>query len=87
MGVKYELLVSGFHYEGQDGMELSYTTAASFIAWLCDTYSLDRVMDVYVNHAEDGMLDGKGYAELKADWLADLIAKGQGIDIPGAPWR
>ncbi len=68
-----------------DGLELSYTQAASMIAWLCDTYTLDRVLDVYINGAEDGLLDGKTYAELKASWQADLASKGQGIPIPGAP--
>jgi hypothetical protein len=85
IGEKYDLLVPGFHNKGQDGVELSYTQAASFVAWLCDTYSIDRVLDVYVNHAEDGLLDGKTYEELKSEWQADLISKGQGIDIPGKP--
>lgn len=85
IGMKYDLLVPGFRLEGQDGMELSYTQAASFIAWLCDTYSLNRVLDVYVNHAEDGKLDGKSYAQLKSAWLAGLRSKGQGIAIPGMP--
>jgi hypothetical protein len=85
IGEKYDLLVPGFHNEGQDGVELSYTQAASFLAWLCDIYSIDRVLDVYVNHAEDGLLDGKTYEQLKSEWQADLISKGQGIDIPGKP--
>lgn len=85
IGEKYDALVPGFRLAGQDGMELSYTQAASLIAWLCDTYTLDRVLDVYVNHAEDGLLDGKSYDELKSDWQANLLAKGEGIAIPGAP--
>ena len=82
IGEKYDLLIPGFHNEGQDGMELSYTQAASLVAWLCDTYSIDRVLDVYVNHAEDGKLDGKTYEELKTAWQASLISKGEGIEIP-----
>ncbi|MBN2044784.1 MAG: hypothetical protein JW757_07180 [Anaerolineales bacterium] len=67
------------------GMELSYTQAASFIGYLCDTYSIDRVLNVYVNDAENGLLDGKTYEELKAEWQADLISRGEGIAIPGQP--
>ncbi len=85
IGVKYDLLVPGFQLKGQDGLELSYTQAASLVAWLCDTYSIDRVLNVYVNGSEDGLLDGKTYAELKAEWQADLKSKGQDIPIPGAP--
>ncbi len=85
IGEKYDLLVSGFQLKGQDGLELSYTQAASMIAWLCDTYTLDRVLNVYVNGAEDGLLDGKTYAELKAEWQAGLKSRGQGIAIPGSP--
>ncbi len=68
-----------------DGMELSYTQAASLVAWLCDTYTLDRVLNVYINGAEDGLLDGKTYAELKAEWQANLKSRGQGISIPDSP--
>ena len=85
IGEKYDLLVPGFLNKGQDGMELSYTQAASFLAWLCDTYGINRVLDVYVNHAEDGKLDNKTYEELKAAWHDNLISKGQDIDIPGQP--
>ena len=85
IGEKMEILSPRLNLAGQDGLELSYTQAASFVAWLCDTYSMDRVLDVYVNHAEDGKLDGKSYEELKSEWLADLRSKGQGIDIPGQP--
>jgi hypothetical protein len=85
IGEKYEILSMRDHFENQDGLELSYTQAASFVAWLCDTYTIDRVLDVYVNDAEDGMLDGKSYTELKAAWQAYLLEKGQGITIPGQP--
>ena len=73
------------HPTGQEGLELSYTSAASFVAWMCDKYSLDRVLDVYVNHAENGLLDGKSYSELKSEWISDLRAKGAGIPVPGEP--
>ena len=85
IGEKYDLLVPGFHNEGQDGVELSYTQAAAFVGWLCDTYTIDRVLDVYVNHTEDGLLDGKTYSELKAAWQATLLQKGQGIEPPDEP--
>lgn len=85
IGEKYDALVPGFRLADQDGMELSYTQASSLIAWLCDTYTLDRVLDVYVNQAEAGQLDGKTYDQLKSDWQADLLAKSEGIGIPGAP--
>ncbi|MEN8240575.1 MAG: hypothetical protein ABFS17_01540 [Chloroflexota bacterium] len=82
LGEVYENRYPRFNLDGQDGLELSITQAASFFAWLCDTYSLDLVLDVYFNHAEEGVLDGKSYEELKALWLADLIAGGEGIKIP-----
>ena len=85
IGKKYKILVPGLDLKGQEGLELSYTSAASFIAWMCDKYSLNRVLDVYVNHAENGLLDGKSYSELKSEWIADLRAKGAGIPIPGEP--
>jgi len=87
IGYVYNTLYPGRSksWEGQDGLELSYVQAASMIAWLCDTYTLDRVLNVYVNGAEDGLLDGKTYAELKAEWQANLISKGPGIPIPDAP--
>ncbi len=85
IGKKYKIIVPGLDLKGQEGLELSYTSAASFIAWMCDKYSLDRVLDVYVNHAEDGLLDGKSYSELKSEWIADLRAKGAGIPVPGEP--
>ncbi len=87
IGFVYNTLYPGKSksWEGQDGLELSYTQAASMIAWLCDTYTLDRVLNVYVNGAEDGLLDGKSYAELKAEWQANLKSRGQGIAIPSSP--
>jgi hypothetical protein len=85
MGIKFKARNPDFNPEGQEGLELSYTSAASFVAWMCDKYSLDLVLDVYVNHAENGLLDGKSYSELKSEWIADLRAKGAGIPVPGEP--
>lgn len=85
LGAKLEILHPNFDQTGLDGMELSYTQAASFTAWLSDTYSLDRVLDVYVNQAENGKLDGKSYEDLKAEWLSDLRSRGQTIPIPDQP--
>ncbi len=79
IGEKYSQIQPG----RQDGLELNYTQAASFVGWLIDTYTIDRVLDVYVNGAEDRLLDGKTYKDLKSEWLASLIAKGDGIAIPG----
>ncbi len=85
IGEKYKNLIPRQNLDSQEGLELSYHQAASFIAWLCDAYSLDRVLNVYVNLAENGLLDGKSYEELKSAWLSDLLSKGQGIEIPGLP--
>jgi len=85
IGVKYENLYPDKRFANHEGWELSYTQSASFIAWLCDTYSIDRVLDVYVNGAEGGKLDGKSYEDLKSIWLDVLRSKGQGIQIPGQP--
>ena len=84
IGEKYETLFPTLDWGDLEGLELSYTQAASFVAWLCDTYSMDRVLDVYVNGAENRLLNGKSYAELKAEWQGDLLSKGQGIKIPGS---
>lgn len=78
IGEKYSQINPSRQY----GLELNYTQAASFVGWLIDTYTIDRVLDVYVNGTEARLLDGKTYEELKSEWLADLIAKGEGIAIP-----
>ena len=85
IGEKLQMFRPGLNLEGKYGMELSYTQAASFVGWLCDTYCINRVLDVYVNGAEGGLLDGKTYEELKSAWQADLISKGEGIEIPYKP--
>jgi hypothetical protein len=68
-----------------DGLELSYTQAASFVGWLCDTYTVDVVMEKYVNHDENTALEGMEYETLKQAWLADLKIRGKGIPIPDSP--
>ena len=54
------------------------------LGWLFAIYTIDWVLDVYINKAEGGVLDGKTYEELKSEWHAYLIAKGDGIEIPGS---
>lgn len=81
IAVKYEV----FGFEPQENSELSYTQAASFVSYLCDTYTIDRVLDVFVNGAENGVLDGKTYDQLKAEWQFYLTMQGAEINIPGAP--
>lgn len=83
LGMRYESFTPGEINPGQEGLELSTTQAASFVAYLCDTYTLDRVLAVFITNAEDGLLDGKTYEELKAEWQASLLSKGEGIAIPG----
>jgi hypothetical protein len=68
-----------------DGLELNYTQAASYIAWLCDTYSIDTVMAKYVNNDKTTSLEDKTYDELKQAWILELIAMGSGIPIPDSP--
>jgi hypothetical protein len=85
IGDRVQHLNPGLDLSGMDGLELTYTQAASFVAWLCDTYTLDTVMAKYVNEETTTALEGLDYETLKQDWLADLIAKGEGIPIPGKP--
>jgi hypothetical protein len=65
------------------GIDLTDAQAASYVAWLCDTYSMDTVMDKYVNNSEATPLEGKDFTTLKAEWLAYLRENGKGIFIPG----
>ena len=63
-------LVNGKDYDGV-GSELSYNQAASLVLYLVDTYGIEKVLDAY--HSQD--IDetfGKGYEELKSDWLVYL---------------
>jgi len=82
---KYERLSPNFNLSEMDGLELNYTQAASYVAWLCDTYSLDAVMAKYVNNDERTALEGKDFEELKLEWMTDLQTKGAGIHIPDSP--
>lgn len=85
VATKYSYVDTGLGLDIEKGMQLSYTQAAAFLAWQCDIYTIDRVMDVYINKAENRQIDGKTYDELIADWHAYLISKGEGIAIPGKP--
>ena len=53
------------------GSELSYEQATSLVLYLVDTYGIEKVLDAY--HSQDVVATfGKGYEELKSDWLAYL---------------
>ena len=53
------------------GSELSYEQATSFVLYLVDNYGIEKVLDAY--HSQDIVAAfGKGYEELKADWLVYL---------------
>lgn len=53
------------------GSELSYEQATSLVLYLVDTYGIEKVLDAY--HSQDIVAAfGKGYEELKSDWLAYL---------------
>jgi hypothetical protein len=67
-----------------EGVELNYIQAASYVAWLCDTYSLDEVMQRYVLNDET-KLNGKNYGDLKLEWIATLLDQGSGIPVPDSP--
>ncbi len=63
-------LVNGKDYDGV-GAELSYNQATSLVLYLVDTYGIEEVLDAY--HSQDVVETfGKGYEELKSDWLAYL---------------
>ena len=63
-------LVNGKDYDGV-GAELSYNHATSLVLYLVDTYGIEEVLDAY--HSQDIVATfGKGYEELKADWLTYL---------------
>jgi len=63
-------LVNGKNYDGV-GVELSYNQAASLVLYLVDTYGIEEVLSAY--HSKDIMATfGKGYEELKSDWLEYL---------------
>jgi hypothetical protein len=53
------------------GSELSYEQATSFVLYLVDNYGIEKVLEAY--HSQDIVAAfGKGYEELKADWLVYL---------------
>lgn len=82
---KYSRLTGRNYYmSDMKGLELNYTQAASYVAWLCDTYSLDTVMAKYVNYDEGTVLEGKDFETLKGEWLDYLREKGEGIPIPNS---
>ena len=63
-------LVNGKKYDGA-GAELSYNHATSLVLYLVDTYGIEEVLDAY--HSQNIVATfGKGYEELKADWLTYL---------------
>jgi hypothetical protein len=73
---------TGYDVSDMAGLEMNYTQAASYVAWLCDTYSIDTVMAKYVNNDEGTALEGKDFETLKGEWLDYLREKGEGIPIP-----
>ena len=86
LGISIELKFQRYYEVSKMvGKELTDAQAASYVAWLCDTYSMDTVMKKYVNNEKDTALEGKDFETLKGDWLADLKAKGSGIPIPDSP--
>lgn len=53
------------------GSELSYEQATSLVLYLVHTYGIEKVLGAY--HTQDiAAAFGKGYEELKSDWLTDL---------------
>jgi len=66
------------------GVDLTDAQAASYVAWLCDTYAIDTVMAKYVNNVEDTALEEKEFTTLKQEWQDYLREKGEGIPIPDA---
>jgi hypothetical protein len=85
IGYRAQHINPGLDLSDMVGLELSYTQAASYVAWLCDTYSLDSVMAKYVNKDTNTALEGMDYESLKQAWLADLKARGEDIPIPSSP--
>lgn len=53
------------------GSELSYEQATSLVLYLVDTYGIEKALGAY--HSQDiEKTFGKGYEELKSDWLVHL---------------
>ena len=53
------------------GNELSYEQATSLVFYLVDTYGIEKVLEAYRSQEIETAF-GKGYEDLKADWLAYL---------------
>jgi hypothetical protein len=85
IGVRAQHFNPGLDLSEMDGLEMTYTQAASYVAWLCDTYSIDTVMDTYVNDDSSTALGSMDYETLKGAWLDDLKTRGEGIPIPDSP--
>ncbi len=55
------------------GAELSYEQATSLVAYLADTYGMEKVLEAYQTQNPESVF-GKGYEGLKAEWLLYLNA-------------
>ena len=53
------------------GNELSYEQATSLILYLVDNYGIEKVLEAYRSQDIENVF-GKGYQDLKTDWLAYL---------------
>jgi hypothetical protein len=53
----------------EEGSEMDNYQAGSFVNYLVKTYSLKNVMTVYSDYSKLVTVFGKGYEELKADWV------------------
>ncbi len=56
------------------GGELSYRQSASLVAYLIDTYGMDKVAEAYRNSDTEGAF-GKPYEALKTEWMQYLEQK------------
>jgi hypothetical protein len=53
----------------EEGSEMDNYQCGSFVSYLVKTYSLKDVMSVYSDYSKFVSVFGKGYEELKADWV------------------
>ena len=53
------------------GNELSYEQATSLVLYLVDNYGIEKVLEAYRSQDIENVF-GKGYQDLKTDWLAYL---------------
>ena len=53
------------------GGEISYDQASSLIMYLVDSYGIEKVLQAYKTQDIEATF-GKGYADLKFDWLSYL---------------